>query len=178
MKEVINEMGGLDVCVANAGSLGHFAPFNKYPQNAFEDTINNNLGGCFNTLKAATSHLIRKRSGSLIAVGSIVSEYGMPYNPAYAITKQGMEIMMRGLSVELAKYNIRANTIKPGWVETDMTKHNLDSEEFKEKVLPRVPLKRWGNPEDLKGIVVYLASDASKYHTGDTITIDGGFTKF
>jgi NAD(P)-dependent dehydrogenase (short-subunit alcohol dehydrogenase family) len=86
--------------------------------------------------------------------------------------------MTQGLAVELARYGIRANAILPGWIETAMTEGAFGYDKFVEKVLPRVPLRRWGRPEDFGGIAVYLASDASAYHTGDSIVIDGGYTKF
>ena len=82
------------------------------------------------------------------------------------------------LAVELARYGIRANSIAPGWIATEMTAGAQQSKAFNEKVIPRVPMRRWGQPEDFGGIAVYLASDASRYHTGETFIIDGGYTKF
>jgi NAD(P)-dependent dehydrogenase (short-subunit alcohol dehydrogenase family) len=86
--------------------------------------------------------------------------------------------MVRALAVELARYGIRANSIAPGWIATDMTQRMQDNAVFTEKVLPRVPMRRWGKPEDFGGIAVYLASDAAAYHTGDTFVIDGGYVIF
>ena len=84
--------------------------------------------------------------------------------------------MMRGLAVEFARYRIRANAILPGWISTDMTHEAQASPAFTDKVIPRVPARRWGEPDDFGGIAVYLASDASAFHTGDTLVIDGGYT--
>jgi NAD(P)-dependent dehydrogenase (short-subunit alcohol dehydrogenase family) len=86
--------------------------------------------------------------------------------------------MMRSIAVEHARFGIRANSIAPGWIATDMTQGAQDSPVFAEKVLPRVPMRRWGEPADFGGIAVYLASEASKYHTGDTFVIDGGYLVF
>jgi NAD(P)-dependent dehydrogenase (short-subunit alcohol dehydrogenase family) len=86
--------------------------------------------------------------------------------------------MMRSIAVEHARYGIRANTIAPGWIATDMTQRIQDNPTFIAKVLPRVPMRRWGEPADFGGIAVYLASDASKYHTGDAFVIDGGYMVF
>jgi len=86
--------------------------------------------------------------------------------------------MMRSIDVEHARYGIRANSIAPGWIATDMTQPAQNSKAFADKVIPRVPMRRWGKPEDFGGIAVYLASDASKYHTGDTFIIDGGYIIF
>jgi NAD(P)-dependent dehydrogenase (short-subunit alcohol dehydrogenase family) len=80
--------------------------------------------------------------------------------------------------VELARYGVRANTIAPGWIATDMTQRAQDNPAFAEKVIPRIPMRRWGKPEDFGGIAVYLASDASAYHTGDLFIVDGGYTVF
>ncbi len=86
--------------------------------------------------------------------------------------------MVRSLAVELARHRIRANTILPGWVETPMTEPLLAWERFREKVAPRVPARRWGQPDDFGPIAVYLASPASAYHTADTFVIDGGYSAF
>ena len=86
--------------------------------------------------------------------------------------------MMKALSVELARYGVTANAILPGWIETDMTEKAMANEKFAANVMPRIPVRRWGQPEDFGGIAVYLMSDASAYHTGDEILIDGGYFLF
>jgi NAD(P)-dependent dehydrogenase (short-subunit alcohol dehydrogenase family) len=86
--------------------------------------------------------------------------------------------MMRGIAVELARYGVRANTIAPGWIATDMTARAQAMPVVREKVISRVPMRRWGRPGDFGGIAVYLASDASAYHSGDAFVIDGGYTVF
>jgi hypothetical protein len=86
--------------------------------------------------------------------------------------------MVRALAVEFARHGIRANAILPGWIETAMTEKALHWDKFRDKVLPRVPVRRWGRPEDFGAIAVYLVSDASSYHTGDTFLIDGGYSLF
>jgi len=86
--------------------------------------------------------------------------------------------MIKGIAVEHARYGVRANAILPGWIATDMTAGAQSSPAFAEKVIPRVPARRWGEPEDFGGIAVYLASDASKYHSGDSFIIDGGYSIF
>jgi len=86
--------------------------------------------------------------------------------------------MMKALAVELARHGVRANAILPGWIDTPMTEKALAWDRFVERVLPRVPLRRWGVPGDFGAIAVYLVSDASAYHTGDTFIIDGGYSVF
>ena len=108
--------------------------------------------------------------------GSAIS--GAARNEAYAATKGALISMMLGIAVEHARYGVRANTILPGWIATDMTAGAQTSPAFAEKVIPRVPARRWGEPEDFGGIAVYLASDASRYHSGDSFVIDGGYNIF
>ena len=84
--------------------------------------------------------------------------------------------MVRGIAVEYARHGIRANAILPGWIRSDMTAGAQNNPKFGERVIPRVPMRRWGEPEDFGGIAVYLASDASRFHTGDSFVIDGGYT--
>ena len=86
--------------------------------------------------------------------------------------------MIRGIAVEYARYGVRANAILPGWIATDMTAGAQQNETFNAKAIGRVPMRRWGEPEDFGGIAVYLASDASRFHTADTFVIDGGYTVF
>ena len=86
--------------------------------------------------------------------------------------------MIKGITVEHARYGIRANTIVPGWIATDMTIPNQNNQKFTDKVISRVPMRRWGKPEDFAGIAVYLASDSSAYHSGDLFVVDGGYAIF
>ena len=86
--------------------------------------------------------------------------------------------MTRGLAVELARYHITANTIVPGWIQTAMTEPRVGDEKFEDRVMKRVPARRWGQPEDFAGLAVYLASDASSYQTGEEFIVDGGYTRF
>jgi NAD(P)-dependent dehydrogenase (short-subunit alcohol dehydrogenase family) len=86
--------------------------------------------------------------------------------------------MVRALAVEFARHGLRANSILPGWIETDMTSKSIGNEKFVSNVMPRIPMRRWGTGTDFGGIAVYLTSDASTYHTGDTFLIDGGYALF
>jgi NAD(P)-dependent dehydrogenase (short-subunit alcohol dehydrogenase family) len=86
--------------------------------------------------------------------------------------------MVKGAAVELARHHVRANVIAPGWIATDMTAGAQSSPVFAEKVVPRIPARRWGEPDDFGGVAVYLASDASRYHTADVLVVDGGYATF
>ena len=142
-----------------------------------------NEEGVFWTFREAAKHMIDRAkngdaNGSMVVVASTAGIEGAARNSAYGASKGAVMSMARALAVELARYGIRVNSIAPGWIATDMTAGAQSSSVFNEKVIPRVPARRWGEPSDFGGIAVYLASDASAYHTGEALVIDGGYTKF
>ncbi|QNE31615.1 SDR family oxidoreductase [Sphingomonas sp. NBWT7] len=175
--------GRLDFVAANAG-VGEGAPsFHEMTTDLWRRVLAVNLDGVFWTLRAAARHMVARaekgdHGGSLLATSSTSAIHGAPRNQAYAATKGALLPMVRGLAVEYARYEIRANAVLPGWIATDMTARAQGNEKFNDKVIGRVPMRRWGEPEDFGGLAVYLASDASRFHTGDTFTVDGGYTIF
>ena len=176
--ETINLFGKVDSCFANAGAGGG-APFQEFPTDVWNRVMGINLDGTFFTFRAAAKHMIeRGEGGRLIGTSSLSALDGAARNEAYAATKGAMISMTRGLSVELARYGITANTIIPGWIETAMTAPRVGDDTFEDRVIKRVPVRRWGQPEDFAGIAVYLASDASSYQTGEDFVIDGGYYRF
>ena len=173
--ETLNLFGKVDSCFANAGAGGG-APFHEFPTDVWNRVMGINLDGTFFTFRVAAKHMIeRGEGGRLVGTSSLSALDGAARNEAYAATKGAMISMTRGLSVELARYGITANTIIPGWIETAMTAPRVGDETFEERVIKRVPVRRWGQPEDFAGIAVYLASDASSYQTGEDFVIDGGY---
>lgn len=175
----LDRFGYVTACFANAGVGGGGGPFHEMSTEAWRRVMSVNLDGTFFTLRAAARHMIeRGEGGRLVVTSSVSATHGAPRSEHYAATKGGVIAMSRSLAVGLARYGITSNAIQPGWIETPMTQRNFSSERFIEKVLPRVPLRRWGQPEDFAGPAIYLASDASAYHTGDILLIDGGYTKF
>eukprot|EP01129_Flabellula_baltica_P013896 TRINITY_DN654_c0_g1_i1.p2 TRINITY_DN654_c0_g1~~TRINITY_DN654_c0_g1_i1.p2 ORF type:complete len:281 (+),score=63.05 TRINITY_DN654_c0_g1_i1:1427-2269(+) len=172
MKQGIDQLGGVDFCVANAGVTGVSKPLLRLSSDDIRDTFDVNFYGVLETFRIASTAMIKKRKGgSLLAISSVSADYGVQGNGGYSASKSAVENLVRTLSVELSRYQIRVNAVKPGWTRTEMTE-NLK----KEHIEHQIPLGRWGNPDDFGGISVYLASDASKYHTGDLIKIDGGFS--
>jgi NAD(P)-dependent dehydrogenase (short-subunit alcohol dehydrogenase family) len=177
----LDHFGRVDAFFANAGVTGanSVKSFVEMPTDEWRRVLRVNLDGAFYTLRAAARHMVAsQQGGSLVVTSSLAALSGPPRKQHYAASKGGVVAMMQALAVELARHNIRANAIQPGWIDTAMTEKTLHWDKFAEKVLPRVPLRRWGAPADFGGIAVYLASDASSYHTGDTFLIDGGYTKF
>ncbi len=179
---VLERFGRLDFCAANAG-VGGGAPFTEMTTERWRRVTTINLDAVFWTFREAAKHMVERAGagdpgGSLVVTSSTSAIHGAPRNEAYASTKGAVLSMVRGLAVEFARYGIRANSILPGWIRSDMTAGAQANDKFNERVIVRVPMRRWGEPEDFGGIAVYLASDASRFHTGDSFVIDGGYTIF
>jgi NAD(P)-dependent dehydrogenase (short-subunit alcohol dehydrogenase family) len=183
MAAAVEALGRVDFVVANAG-IGAGAPsFSEMTVETWRRVLAVNLDGVFFTCREACKHMVERArggqpGGSIVVTASLAAIEGAARNEAYAATKGGVISMMRAIAVEHARYGVRANAILPGWIATDMTAGAQSNPAFAEKVIPRVPARRWGEPEDFGGIAVYLASDASAYHSGDTFVIDGGYSIF
>jgi hypothetical protein len=175
----VEELGPVDACFANAGVGSRGTPFVDMTMEEWQRIFRINMEGVFQTFQHAVRHMIeRGRGGSLVVTSSSSAIFGAPRAEHYAATKAGVVAMVKGLAVEHARHGIRANAVLPGWIDTAMTERVLRTEPFEEKVLRRIPVRRWGTGEDFAGIAVYLASDASGYHTGDSFVIDGGYACF
>jgi NAD(P)-dependent dehydrogenase (short-subunit alcohol dehydrogenase family) len=175
----LDGLAHLNTCVANAGIDAPPTRFSEITLADWRRIIAVNLDGAFLTLRAATRRLVEQGTGgSLIAVSSLAATRGKARGQHYAASKAGLVAMMNGLAVELGPLGIRANSLLPGWIETPLFERYRSNETFVTRVGPRVPMRRWGSPDELAGAVVYLASDASSYHTGDTLVIDGGYALF
>jgi NAD(P)-dependent dehydrogenase (short-subunit alcohol dehydrogenase family) len=175
---VIDRFGRIDSCFANAGR-GYARAFLKTSLEEWNDIVNVNLTGVFLTFREAAKHMVeRGGGGKLVATSSIGSIHGMPRQEAYAATKGALNALVRSLAVELARHDIQANCVLPGWIETPATAPLLGYEKLNDAILHRTPAHRWGRPSDLEGVAVYLASEASRFHTGDTLVVDGGYVCF
>ncbi|MBT5108072.1 MAG: SDR family oxidoreductase [Rhodospirillaceae bacterium] len=179
--DTVREFGRVDGCFANAGvsGSGDAVPFIDITTEAWRRVTSVNLDGAFFTLRAAARHMVERGGGGrLVGTASLAAISGAARNQHYAATKGGLISMLIALSVELARHEITANAILPGWIETAMTEKAIAWEKFSDNVKPRIPLGRWGEPADFGGIAAYIMSDSSAYHTGDTFLIDGGYQKF
>ena len=178
--ETVGALGKVDSCFANAGvGSGRSASFMEMTLEDWRRVQRVNSEGAFLTLRAAARHMVeRGGGGSLVGVASLAAVSGQAKGQGYAHSKGGMVSMMKAIAVELARHGIRGNTLLPGWIDTPMTEGAFGWDRFVEKVMPRIPVRRWGEPADFGGIAVYLASPASSYHTGDTFLIDGGYASF
>jgi NAD(P)-dependent dehydrogenase (short-subunit alcohol dehydrogenase family) len=177
-RATLDRFGRIDACFANAG-FGMAAPFLETKLEDWNRVLQVNLTGAFLTFREVTKHMVaRGGGGKLVATSSIGEICGMPRQEAYAATKAALSSLIRALAVELAKHDIQANAILPGWIETPGTAPIKQWKALEEQVLHRTPARRWGRPDDLEGVAVYLASDASRFHTGDVLRVDGGYMIF
>lgn len=184
MTAVLHAFGRLDGCIANAGVSGNGQhAFHDMPVDAWRRVMSINLDGVFFVYQAALRHMVERAKqgdafGRLVCMSSIASTFGAVGNEHYAATKGGLNALTYALSVGYARYGITANAILPGWIETDMAAGAIANEKFATDVGARIPLRRWGAPDDFAGMSVYLMSEASRYHTGQLIQIDGGYGRF
>jgi NAD(P)-dependent dehydrogenase (short-subunit alcohol dehydrogenase family) len=182
-QEVLQGFGRVDACFANAGVYGKAKSFLDISAAEWSRVIGVNLNGAFYTFRAAARHMVERAKnndpgGRLIGTASLAAISGAARNEQYAASKGGLISMIKALAVEFARYGVTANAILPGWIETDMTERVFGWKKFVDAVMPRIPLKRWGRPEDFGAIAVYLMSDASTYHSGQSFCIDGGYLIF
>ena len=179
-------MGGLDSIVNNSG-ITIPKHISLITEEHFNSVMNTNFRSYFFCSQAALPYLrklpdqsanVPCHGSSIINISSVHAKLGCPGHSLYAATKGAVVSMIKSVAVEFARYGIRANAVLPGWIATDMTERHQQNDRFVAKVLPRVPIRRWGEPDDFGGMAVYLASDASRYHTGTTNIIDGGYSVF
>ena len=174
------DMGRDDGCFANAGVSGRgVKSFTEMSADEWRRVMRVNLDGAFFTFRAAARHMVERGGGGVLAgTASLAAIEGAPRGEHYAATKGAMISMTRAMAVEFARHGVRAHSILPGWIETDMTAASVGNDKFRGAVMPRIPMRRWGTGADFGGIAVYLMSPASAYHTGDTFLIDGGYALF
>lgn len=172
------QFGRIDSVFVNAGIAGRGIPYHEMPADEWRRVMRVNLDGAFYTSQEACRHMMAKGGGSIVFTTSGSALYGAARSQHYGGSKAALLSMSKAIAVEYARYGIRSNCVLPGWIESDMTHKQLESDAFGAKVLPRVPFRRWGDANDFSGVAVYLASDLASYHTGDCITIDGGYHSF
>ncbi len=184
MRATLDSFGRVDGCFANAGiGGGGRRPFIERTEEEWRRMFATNLDGVFHVFQAAARHMTERSNngdkfGRLIATSSLASLFGTARNEHYAATKAAINALVRALAVELARHGVTANAILPGWIKSEMTAKIMSDEKFVGAVMPRIPVRRFGEPGDFGGIAVYLMSGASSYHTADCFVIDGGYTAF
>jgi len=170
---IIEHFGRIDILVNNAG-ITRDTLLIRMGESDWDSVLNVNLKGTFLMSKAAAKIMIKQKSGNIINMSSIVGLNGMPGQANYSASKAGVIGLTESMAKELASRNIRVNAIAPGFVKTDMT--DILKEEYKEKILSMIPLKRFAEVSDIANAAVFLASDNAGYITGQVLAVTGGLT--
>jgi NAD(P)-dependent dehydrogenase (short-subunit alcohol dehydrogenase family) len=173
IEEVKQRCGRLDVMI-NAAGVTTALPLEEYSDEVWERTLRINLEAPF-LLARGLVGLMKDHGGSIINITSLAAELGFPNNPAYAASKGGIKQLSKALAAELGPMGVRVNNIGPGYIRTQMTSFSWDDPQRRQERSDSTLLGRWGIPEDLAGLAVFLAADASSYITGQDIFVDGGW---
>lgn len=174
IKFVINNFKKIDILVNNAGvTFGNDTL--EYPEEEWEKTYKVNLKAPFQLSQLVGRYMKEKQSGIIINITSLNAEIAFPNNPAYVAFKGALKQLTKSLALDLGKYGIRVNNVGPGYFKTQMTKKSWSDPTLEKQRRDKTILGRWGNPEDLAGVVIFLASDASSYVTGQDFYVDGGW---
>jgi 3-oxoacyl-[acyl-carrier protein] reductase len=170
-QRLVDEAGDVDILVNNAG-VTRDGLLARMSDEDWQVVLNTNLGGTFNTCRAAARGMMRRRGGSIVNVSSIVGIHGNPGQTNYSASKAGIIGFTKALARELGSRGVRANVVAPGYVSTRLT--NELPEELRNAMLANTPLGRFGEPEDIAGAVRFLCSDAASFVTGEVLLVDGG----
>ena len=173
VKATHGHFGKIDVLVNNAG-IWEGTYFVRIQKADWDKVLQVNLTGALLVAKAVGRIMLKQRSGKIIQISSVLGLRGSPQAVAYCVTKGGIIQMTRVMAIEMGPANVQVNCIAPGLVATDMTQQYVEDKEAMAEYLSRVPLRKYAQPEDLAGLMVFLASKASDHITGQTIAIDGG----
>jgi NAD(P)-dependent dehydrogenase (short-subunit alcohol dehydrogenase family) len=175
VEEIVRRHGRLDVLVANAGISPYWMRAEKITPAIWDEIMAVNLRGLFFCVQAAGRQMLARGSGSIVSISSVTASVGVERGLPYTASKGGVDAMTRSLAVEWADRGVRVNGVAPGYIATDLTSGMRDNPSLKRSLLQVVPMARFAEPEEIAGVVTYLASDASSFVTGQTFVVDGGF---
>lgn len=174
IEKCLQTFGTVDILVNSAG-LNKIADFKEFDRGKWDPMLQVNLTAAFELSHEAAKHMMEERQGKIINICSLFSHLGGQGSPAYAASKHGLAGLTKAFADELAAYNIQVNGIAPGYYATELTKQTRNDTEANEKVMNHTPANRWGDPTDLMGAVVFLASQAANYVNGHILAVDGGY---
>jgi NAD(P)-dependent dehydrogenase (short-subunit alcohol dehydrogenase family) len=179
MAASVDVAGKVDSVFANAGTTGIGKSFLDVDLTEWRRVMATNLDAVFLTLQAAARHMVeRGEGGALIPVSSTSAIHGAAGNDAYGAAKTALLGLTRSMAVGLARYKIRVNALIPGWTITDLARGGYENDKFRDATVRRTPVRRWAEPSEMGPVGVYLADPTITYHTGDHVTVDGGYTVF
>jgi 3-oxoacyl-[acyl-carrier protein] reductase len=175
MAVTLRRFGRLDILIANAGIWeARPAPIQKMSEKQWDETIAVNLKGVYTVIHCAVPAMIRQKSGRIIVVSSTAGQRGEAFHTDYGASKGGVISLVKGLSTELAPYNILVNCVAPGWVDTDMCTPVVKNRSEYQKALAPIPLRRFAQPEEIAMPILFLASKMASYMTGEIVNVNGG----
>ncbi len=175
VEQCIARLGRLDILVANAGVWNlEDLPIEKMTEKQWDDMIRINLKSVYSVIHFAVPHMIRQKSGKIIAVSSTAGQRGEAFHTHYGASKGGIISFTKGLSTELARHNVLVNCVAPGWVATDMSNPVLSTKAGRKMAASAIPLGRAGTAEEIAGPILFLASELANFMTGEIINVNGG----
>jgi gluconate 5-dehydrogenase len=173
IQKIEQEVGEIDILVNNAG-IQIRAPLENFNADDFRKILDINLTGAFLVTKAVAQGMIGRRAGKIINICSVQSELARPTIAPYTAAKGGLKMLTKAMATDWGKYNIQVNGLAPGYFKSEMTRTLYENENFNSWLCSRTPANRWGNPEELIGAAIFLASPASSYVNGQILFVDGG----
>ena len=174
IKKVEQELGSISILVNNAGIAVLSGGILNETEEEWDGLIEVQLNAVFLLSKLVAKSMVENKKGKIINIGSMYSFFGSSFAPSYSTSKGAVIQLTKSMAIELATYNIQVNAIAPGWFVTDMTAA-VQTMPLNDEIIMRTPAGRWGQPEELVGTAVFLASKASDFVTGETIRVDGGY---
>ncbi len=174
LKKVEQELGSVSILVNNAGIAVLSGGILNETEEEWDNLIETQLNAVFLLSKLVAKSMVENKKGKIINIGSMYSFFGSSFAPSYSTAKGAVIQLTKSMAIELAPYNIQVNAIAPGWFVTDMTAA-VQTMPLNDEIIMRTPAGRWGQPEELAGTAVFLASKASDFVTGETIRVDGGY---
>ena len=172
--DVLKRYGKIDILVTSAG-VQHREQIESFDLENWNKVLQVNLTGTFNCAQAVAKHMVKRKKGRIIMISSLTAEIGIPNISAYAASRGGIKQLGKTMAVELASSGVTVNCVGPGRFRTKMTEDVFSDSTKLHKFLDVIPMGRAGEPEDLSGVLIFLASDASSYITGQSIYVDGGW---
>lgn len=178
VSSTVAQLGRIDICVANAGTSG-LGTLQDLSLEEWRRVMAVNLDGAFLTMRDCARQMIDQGDGgAMVGISSTSAVHGAPANPHYAASKTALLGLVRSSAVGLARHGIRVNAVLPGWTRTELAEGGYQDDRFREVTTKRTPVRRWANGEDYRSLAAYLCDRSIDFHTGDTITFDGGYTVF